>query len=230
MNDLTGWTPRLLPERITLAGAHVRLEPLDPALHAKPLGALLGAPEMRAEYAHLPDLPPQGVAAAEAWIAQAAASGDPFYYAAFDQRTGEPGGRLALVRIEPRHGVIEIGSILYAPAIQRTPVTTEVMLLIGRYVFETLGYRRLEWKCNSVNERSRRAALRFGFRFEGVFRQHMVVKDQNRDTAWFSMLDSEWPARRLALEAWLSPDNFDETGEQKQSLSMFQAAADSAAS
>ena len=221
MSALSSWTPRPLPSRVAHAGRTVRLEPLDPAVHAIALGAVLAAPEMAAQYEYLWDVPPQNAAEAEAWVAQAAQSGDPLFYAVIDQRTGRPEGRLALMRMEPKHGVIEIGSILYTPTIQRTPATTEVILLLGRYVFETLGYRRFEWKCNDGNERSRRAALRFGFRFEGVFRQHMVVKGQNRDTAWFSILDGEWPDRKRAFEAWLAPENFDEAGRQRQPLSAF---------
>ena len=111
--------------------------------------------------------------------------------------------------------VIEVGHIVYSPALQRTPLATEAQYLLARYVFETLGYRRYEWKCNALNAASRRAALRFGFTFEGVFRQHMIVKGRNRDTAWFSMLDGEWPARKAAFERWLAPDNFDADGRQK---------------
>ena len=117
------------------------------------------------------------------------------------------------MRIKPAHGVVEVGNMLFSPALQRTRAATEAMYLMARHVFEDLGYRRYEWKCNALNEPSRRAALRLGFTFEGIFRQHMVVKDRNRDTAWFSMLDHEWPARKRAFEAWLDPDNFDGAGK-----------------
>ena len=123
------------------------------------------------------------------------------------------------MRIEPAHRVIEVGSILYTPRLQRTPAATEAMYLMARHVFEDLGYRRYEWKCNALNAPSRRAALRFGFTFEGIFRQHMVVKGRNRDTAWFSMLDSEWPARKASFERWLDPSNFGPDGRQKIGLS-----------
>jgi RimJ/RimL family protein N-acetyltransferase len=127
-------------------------------------------------------------------------------------------GWASYMRIEPAHGVVEVGNILLSPALQRTTAATEAMYLMARHVFEDLGYRRYEWKCNALNEPSRRAAERLGFTFEGIFRQHMVVKGRSRDTAWFSMLDSEWPARKRAFEAWLDPANFDNEGHQKQSL------------
>jgi RimJ/RimL family protein N-acetyltransferase len=114
--------------------------------------------------------------------------------------------------------VIEVGHIVYGEPLQRTPLATEAQYLLARYAFETLGYRRYEWKCNALNASSRRAAARYGFNFEGIFRQHMIVKGKNRDTAWLSMLDSDWPARKRAFEAWLAPDNFDADGKQKTSL------------
>ena len=127
------------------------------------------------------------------------------------------------MRIEPRHRVIEVGSIVYAPSLQRTRGATEAMYLMARYVFEELGYRRYEWKCNSLNAASRRAALRLGFAFEGIFRQHMIIKGQNRDTAWYAILDSEWPDRRAGFEAWLAADNFDQSRVQRRSLSQIRA-------
>jgi RimJ/RimL family protein N-acetyltransferase len=123
------------------------------------------------------------------------------------------------MEIRPSMGVIEVGHILYSPALQRTPLGTEAQYLLARYAFETLGYRRYEWKCNALNAPSRRAALRYGFVFEGVLRQHMIAKGRNRDTAFFSMLDSEWPARKAAFERWLAPENFDGDGHQRTSLS-----------
>jgi RimJ/RimL family protein N-acetyltransferase len=131
------------------------------------------------------------------------------------------------MRIEPAHGVVEVGNILLAPSLQRTTAATEAMYLMAGYVFDCLGYRRYEWKCNASNLPSRRAALRLGFSFEGIFRQHMVVKGCNRDTAWFSMLDHEWPANKSAFEAWLAPANFNEEGRQRQSLSFFLSQASS---
>ena len=131
----------------------------------------------------------------------------------------EAAGYASLMRMDPANGVIEVGNILYSPSLQRTPAATEAMFLMARYIFEELGYRRYEWKCNALNQPSRRAAERLGFTFEGIFRQHMIVKGRNRDTAWFSMLHSEWPARKAAFERWLSPANFDGSGTQIESLS-----------
>jgi RimJ/RimL family protein N-acetyltransferase len=132
--------------------------------------------------------------------------------------TGKATGWASYMRINPTHGVIEVGNILFSPALQRTRAATEAMYLMARHIFDDLGYRRYEWKCNAENAPSRRAALRFGFTFEGIFRQHMVVKGHNRDTAWFAMLDHEWPARKRAFEAWLQPENFDDSGRQRRSL------------
>jgi RimJ/RimL family protein N-acetyltransferase len=133
--------------------------------------------------------------------------------------TGIPVGQASYLRIEPRHRVIEVGNIIFTPALQRSSGATEAMYLMARHAFEDLGYRRYEWKCNALNQPSRRAALRLGFHFEGVFRQHMIIKGRNRDTAWFSMMDSEWPLRRANFERWLAPSNFDSDGGQLLSLS-----------
>jgi len=148
-----------------------------------------------------------------------ATSHDPLFFAIVDRSSRRATGQAAFMRIEPTHRVIEVGSILYTRPLQRTRGATEAMYLMARYVFEELQYRRYEWKCNSLNAASRTAALRLGFTFEGVFRQHMIVKGRSRDTAWYSILDSEWPARKAAFERWLSPDNFDAHGRQKTALS-----------
>jgi RimJ/RimL family protein N-acetyltransferase len=146
-------------------------------------------------------------------------SEDPLYFSVVDNSSQLAVGRASYLRIEPKHRCIEVGSILYSPALQRTRGATEAMYLMARYAFDDLGYRRYEWKCNALNEPSRRAALRLGFTFEGIFRQHMIAKGRNRDTAWFSMLDSEWPRRKQAFENWLDPANFSADGIQKQPLS-----------
>ncbi len=152
-----------------------------------------------------------------AWVPERAGLADPYAYAVIDA-DGRAVGIATLMEIRPAMRVIEVGHIVYSPVLQRTPLATEAQYLLARYVFETLGYRRYEWKCNALNAPSRRAAERFGFTFEGVFRQHLIVKGRNRDTAWFSMLDSEWPARKAAFERWLAPANFDAAGRQKTSL------------
>jgi len=139
---------------------------------------------------------------------------DRVFFAIVPRALGHAAGYASYLRMEPAHGVIEVGNILMSPALQRTTAATEAMYLMARHVFDDLGYRRYEWKCNAENAPSRRAAQRYGFTFEGIFRQHMVVRDRNRDTAWFAMLDHEWPARKAAFEAWLAPENFDAEGKQ----------------
>jgi RimJ/RimL family protein N-acetyltransferase len=139
-------------------------------------------------------------------------------YAVIDLSNGRCQGRQSLMRIAPEHGVIEVGSILWGPAIARTRAATEALFLFARYVFDELGYRRFEWKCDARNEPSMRAARRFGITYEGTFRQHMVVKDKNRDTAWFAILDTDWRAIRRAFEQWLEPTNFDRQGGQRMRL------------
>jgi len=153
------------------------------------------------------------------WLEQKAAAADPLSYVVVELGSDRATGHLAFLEIRPAMRVIEIGSIVYGPTLQRTPAATEAQYLMARYVFETLGYRRYEWKCDALNARSRRAALRLGFTFEGIFRQHRIVKGRNRDTAWYAVLDDEWPGRKQALERWLSPENFDSAGRQRVSLS-----------
>jgi RimJ/RimL family protein N-acetyltransferase len=202
---------------LTLTGRYARLEPLDPARHGDQLFAASMAPGAQERFRYLFESP-EDRSAFGAWLARAAASQDPLYCAVLDAASGRCEGRQALMRIVPEHGVIEIGSILWGPAIARTRVATEAFFLAARYAFDELGYRRFEWKCNALNQPSRRAAARFGFAYEGTFRQHMLVKGESRDTAWFSIIDGEWPARRLAFERWLDPSNFDAEGHQKRRL------------
>ena len=152
------------------------------------------------------------------WLQERAALDDPFTYAIADATSGVALGLAALMRVDPPNRVIEVGSIVYSHALQRTRGATEAMYLLARYAFDELGYRRYEWKCNALNAPSRAAALRLGFTFEGVFRQHMIVKGRNRDSAWFSMLDAEWPERKAAFERWLAPENFDLDGRQRTRL------------
>jgi RimJ/RimL family protein N-acetyltransferase len=200
-----------------LAGRFCRLEALDPARHGDGLFAASMAPGAEERFRYLGDSP-QDRTSFEGWLQKAAASPDPLFYAVIDTHTGRCEGRQALMRITPEHGVIEIGNVLWGPSIARTRTATEAFFLHAAYIFETLGYRRFEWKCNALNAPSRRAAERFGFRYEGIFRQHMVQKGQSRDTAWFAMLDGEWPRLRAAFERWLAPENFDSAGRQKVKL------------
>ncbi len=210
-------TPAVAPVRRVLDGRYARLEPIAPA-HAMDLLTAVTVPDLAERFAYLPSDPPSSVVGFEQWIAQQSALSDPIVFAVVDRVTGHAGGWQQMMRIEPQHGVIEIGYIYWGPSIARTRLATEALYLFARHVFDDLGYRRFEWKCNDRNEPSKQAARRFGFTFEGVFRQHMIVRGQNRDTAWFSMLDSEWPARRAAFERWLDPDNFDAEGHQRQPL------------
>jgi RimJ/RimL family protein N-acetyltransferase len=199
---------------VVLEGRYARLEPLSLA-HAE---GLMTACAEASSFDYLFDVPPQDLDDLKSWIRQKAASEDPLFHAVIDKATGVAGGRQTFMRIAPEHGVIEIGNILWGPAIARTRVATEALFLAARYVFEDLGYRRFEWKCNDLNAPSKAAARRFGFTFEGVFHQHMWVKGANRDTAWFAMLDREWPRLRAAYERWLDPANFDADGRQRAQL------------
>ncbi|HEY4365044.1 MAG TPA: GNAT family protein [Bryobacteraceae bacterium] len=208
-------------ERTTIEGRRVTVVPLDPEAHAEALYGPTHGPERDELWRYMSDGPFADQAAFEADLRVKAVSNDPLYFAIRDHGSGRDCGRAAYLRMEPAHGVIEVGAILYAPSFQRTAGATEAMYLMARHAFEELGCRRYEWKCNAENERSRRAAQRLGFTFEGIFRQHMMVKGRNRDTAWYSMLDSEWPARRASFEGWLEPSNFDEQGRQKAPLSAF---------
>lgn len=209
------------PGPVLLAGSYGRVEKLDPARHGPSLwDGVKGVPAI---WDYMPYGPFDSADAFHDWISERATLDDPYVYAvvAPDNCTL---GLAALMAIRPAMGVIEVGHIAYAPALQRTPLGTEAQFLLARYAFETLGYRRYEWKCNALNAASRRAAERYGFSFEGIFRQHMVVKGRNRDTAWFSILDSEWPARKAAFESWLAPENFDAQGRQRTALAALMTA------
>jgi len=206
------------PERISTEGRYVVLEPLDPAKHAEALWQGLGGAQNEDLWLYMRAGPFMDRAAFDAYMRAKAASEDPLLFAIVDRGTGLAVGHAQLMRIDPPNRVIEVGGILYSRALQRSRGATEAMYLFARYVFEDLGYSRYEWKCNTLNEASRRAALRLGFTFEGIFRQHMIVKGKSRDTAWFSMLDSEWPERKRRFERWLDESNFDFEGRQKTRL------------
>jgi len=215
--DLSRWQPRPFPPHQPLAGRFVRLEPLDATRHGDDLWQELQGPDP-ALWDYLPYGPFAARAAFDAWLAGNAESRDPQFYTVVDQKHGRALGLLSYLRITPKDGCIEIGHITFGAGLQRTPGATEAVYLLARRAFDELGYRRFEWKCNARNVRSRRAAERFGFSYEGLFRQHMVVKGESRDTAWYSLLDSEWPRCREAFQRWLAADNFDGEGRQKQRL------------
>lgn len=214
MTDLSHWTHRPRPLGETIEGRYARLEKLS-ATHAP---TLYEASTREESYRWLFDHPPASREAFDDWVSAASKTADPLFYAVIDRATGRAEGRQAFLRITPDHGVIEIGSILWGPRIARTRVATEALYLFAEHAFEALGYRRFEWKCDAENAPSRQAALRFGFTFEGIFRQHMVVKHKNRDTAWFAILDGEWPALKARYQRWLAPENFDAAGKQRQRL------------
>jgi RimJ/RimL family protein N-acetyltransferase len=214
-------SPCRRPERISLSGRFVTVAPLDPVRDAEALWQASGGPAHARLWTYLFHGPFADRQAFAAHLRAQCATEDPLFFALLDAHSNRALGYAAYMRITPEHRCIEVGNILYTPALQRTAGATEAMYLMARHVFEELGYRRYEWKCDALNQASRRSALRLGFEFEGIFRQHMIVKRRNRDTAWFSMLGSEWPARKAALEHWLDESNFDAEGRQKQSLAAF---------
>jgi RimJ/RimL family protein N-acetyltransferase len=216
-------TPAKRPQRIVLDGRVVSVVPLDAVAHAETLYKASRGEQNEGLWRYLFEGPFATRVAFDAHLRERASSEDPLFFAILDKSSGDAGrpavGYASYMRIEPAHRVIEVGSILFTSRLQRTVGATEAMYLMARHVFEDLGYRRYEWKCNALNAPSRRAALRLGFTFEGIFRQDMIVKGRNRDTAWFSMIDSEWPQRKASFGRWLDPSNFDAQGRQKVSLS-----------
>ncbi len=216
VTDLANFRPRPLPGPVALTGHYGSVEKLDPLQHGADLwAAFKGHPAIWDFMSYGPFETPKVF---DEWLHSRATLSDPYVYSVLDPK-GRALGLAALMRITPDMGVIEVGHIAYSPVLQRTLLGTEAQYLLAAYAFDTLHYRRYEWKCNALNLASRRAAERYGFAFEGVFRQHMVVKGQNRDTAWFSITDGEWPARKRAFEHWLSPANFAADGRQKTRLS-----------
>ncbi len=228
-SPVPGWTPRARPERSSLEGRHCRIEALDAERHGAELYAAYAAAPDGRDWTYLAVGPFDTEACYLAYARTAAASADPLHYAVVDRRSGRALGTLALMRIDPANGVIEIGSVAFSRALQRTTASTEAQYLLMRHVFESLGYRRCEWKCDALNAPSRKTALRLGLRFEGTFRQAVVYKGRSRDTAWFAATDRDWPRLAAAFEAWLAPDNVDAQGLQLQSLSALRAAQATAA-
>jgi RimJ/RimL family protein N-acetyltransferase len=225
------WSARPSPSAtLTLDGPTVRLEPIDADRHAPSLFAAAQGPGADPRlWAYLSYGPFADEAEFTAWLRTCAASSDPLFYAIVDRASGRALGMASYLRITPAHGVIEIGHIWFGAGLQRSAQATEAIYLLSRHAFDDLGYRRLEWKCDALNPRSRRAAERFGFTFEGIFRQHVVVKGRNRDTAWFAIVDRDWPPIRAAYEAWLSPANLDSGGQQRRSLVEIRAEAEAEA-
>ena len=215
-------TPALLPRRQTLQGRFVSIEPLDPVAHGDALYEGTHGDHRDELWRYLFEGPFPDRSSFAAHLQQQASSEDPLFFAIVDSASGRAVGQAAYLRVEPVHKVIEVGHIIFTPELQRTAGATEAMFLMAQHVFD-LGYRRYEWKCNARNAPSVRAARRLGFTFEGIFRQHLIVKGRNRDTAWVSMIDTEWPDRKANFERWLHPDNFDQHGRQRLSLAELNA-------
>jgi len=216
--DVPGWAARPRPPRITLQGRTCRLEPLNAERHGESLYQAYAAQTDDSDWTYLFIGPFADRHSYQAYLQAAAASEDPMHWAVIDAASDQAVGTLSLMRIEPVHGVIEVGNVTFSPLMKRTPMSTEAQYLLMKLVFDALGYRRYEWKCDALNAPSRAAAERLGFTFEGVFRQAVVYKGRSRDTAWYALIDRDWPARRAALEAWLAADNFDPQGVQRRSL------------
>ena len=208
-------TPAERPGPVALDGRFGSVVRLNAVQHGAALWALVQGHDRLWDY--MSNGPFADAPSFAVWLAEREKLADPYYYAILEP-SGRAVGLTTLVNIQPAMRCVEVGHIVYSPALQRTPLASEAQYLLARYAFETLRYRRYEWKCNALNKPSYRAALRFGFTFEGVFRQHQIVKGRSRDTAWFSILDSEWPARKAAFERWLAPGNFDANGKQRVSL------------
>lgn len=212
------WEPRPLPTRTVIDGRYARLEPLDPATHAEALYAAVSLDEEGRRWTYLPYGPFEDLDSYRAWLERVAAPDDPLFFAIIDRERGEAAGVASFLRMAPEHGVIEVGHLQFSPLLAQTRAATDAMYLMMAHAFDDLGYRRYEWKCDSLNAPSRQAAQRLGFIFEGEFRQAVVYRGRNRDNAWFSITDAEWPALRASFERWLDPANFDDEGRQRTRL------------
>lgn len=216
--SIEGWAPRPQPTAVTLPGRYCRLEPLNAHTHAADLYAAYSQAKDGSDWTYLFVGPFDSADAYQAYVETAAQSTDPRHFAVIDLATGKAVGTLALMRIDPAHGVIEVGNVTFSALLKRSPLSTEAQYLLMAYAFDTLGYRRYEWKCDDLNVPSRKAAERLGFSYEGTFRRAVVYKGRNRDTAWYSIVSEEWPALKTAFEAWLAPENFDTHGQQRHAL------------
>jgi RimJ/RimL family protein N-acetyltransferase len=226
LGETVSFTGAQPPERVTLRGRYATVRPLRAQTDAQALYEASHAPSGDpAIWTYLAEGPFPDPSTYAATLELQEASSDPLFFAVTAPEDDKPVGQIAYLAIVPEHGRIELGSIWFGPSLQRTPAATEAIYLLAKHAFEDLGNRRLEWKCNALNAASRNAALRFGFRYEGVFLNHMVIKGRNRDTAWFAITDSRWPAVSGAFERWLAPENFDESGTQLTSLRQLTANA-----
>ena len=216
-----GWTPRPTPPRTPMVGRICTVEPLDAERHAAELFEANAEDREGRNWTYYNYGPFAALDDYRRWADGSCADATRLFHAIIDQPSGKAVGVAAYANIQPAYGTIEIGALNFSPRLQRRPAATEAMYLMMRRVFDELGYRRYEWKCDSLNLPSRAAAARLGFRYEGLFRQAMITRGNNRDTAWFSVIDREWPALRAAFEAWLDPGNFDADGRQRRNLASF---------
>ncbi|WP_374514912.1 GNAT family N-acetyltransferase [Niveibacterium sp.] len=220
--EVPNWSPPPWPGGVALQGRFCRVEPLDPARHAEELFAADALDNDGSSWTYLPYGPFASLNEYRAWLTNMVAGQDPCFYAIVDAATGRAVGVCSYLRIDPAAGSIEVGHLHFSPLLQGKPAATEAMFLMMQQAF-ALGYRRYEWKCNSLNEPSRRAALRLGFTYEGCFRQARIDRGRNRDTTWYSVIDAEWPALKALFEQWLAPENFDSEGRQRVALSALTA-------
>lgn len=217
-DQIENWSPCPCPSKNILSGRYCNLELLNIEKHSKDLFAALLFENNGESWTYLSCGPFEKIAEFNQWIETTTAKSDPILYAVLDKKTQMPIGISGYLRIFPEHGTIEIGHIHFSQKLKKTPLATEAIYLMISHAFDELNYRRLEWKCNSLNEASKNAALRYGFQYEGTFRQMNVFKDRNRDTAWFSILDTEWPKLKIKFEKWLDKSNFDNNGNQLKRL------------
>ncbi len=217
-DEVEGWTIVERPPRTPIQGRLCRLEPLDILTHVDDLFEAFTADKTGGLWTYMPMGPFATVSELKDWMDGACTGEDPVFYAIVDEVTDKAAGFASYLRINPDVGVIEVGYITFSPQLQKTAMATEAMFLMMRRVFDELGYRRYEWKCDALNEPSRKAALRLGFTYDGIFKQATIYKGRNRDTAWYSILDKDWPTLKMLFEQWLAEENFDEQGRQKQSL------------
>lgn len=222
---VAGWTARPRPPRTPMAGRFCTVEPLDPERHSADLFAANAEDREGRNWTYYPYGPFATLAEYRAWAEGACADAGRLFHAVRDNTHGKAVGVAAYINAQPAVGTVEVGSLVFSPLLQRRPAATEAMYLMMRRVFDELGYRRYEWKCDSLNAPSRAAAQRLGFQYEGLFRQATITRGRNRDTAWFSIIDREWPTLRAAFERWLDPANFDAAGQQHQSLSRLRSAS-----
>ena len=216
------WNPPSLPSREAMDGRFCRVEALSAERHARELFAANSLDADNRNWTYMTYGPFENWDAYRDWVGASATTSDPLFFAIVDKRSKRAVGVASYLRIDPRHGSIEVGHLMFSPLLQGKPAATEAMFLMMERAFE-MGYRRYEWKCNALNEPSRRAAQRLGLSYEGLFRQAAVVKGRNRDTAWYAAIDQEWPALKAAFQKWLEPSNFDEGGRQRVALSTLTA-------